>query len=177
MGAVHGRSGVTKAEKATAQPGRWAGAAGALEWPVMTSSSSAASDGLLITKVASLGPPLLGAALLNALYTRMATTALASLRAGAPVTLREPQSPCAFCHGDRAGLWREKPSRGRRPRQASGVMPSRGEVPLKGDMPVETSTGISPLRGASPREGITPTAWRGLQPREGLFLHKPALSP
>ena len=28
---VHGRSGVTKAEKATVQPGRWAGAAGALE--------------------------------------------------------------------------------------------------------------------------------------------------
>ena len=44
-------------------------------------------------------------------------------------------------------------------------------------MPVEVSTSISPLRGTSPREGITPTAWRGLPPREGLFLHKPALSP
>ena len=75
---------------------------------MVMSPSSAASDGLLITKVASLGPPLLGTALLNALYTRTATTALASLRAGTPVTLREVQSPCAFCHGDRVGLWREK---------------------------------------------------------------------
>ena len=57
MDTVHGGSGVTKAGKATVQPGRWASAAGALEWPLVTSPSSAASDGLLITKVASLGMP------------------------------------------------------------------------------------------------------------------------
>ena len=33
MDTVHGRSGITKAGKATVQPGRWAGTAGALEWP------------------------------------------------------------------------------------------------------------------------------------------------
>ena len=46
--------------------------------PTVTSPSSAAADGPLITKVASLGAPLLGAALLTALYTRMATTTLSS---------------------------------------------------------------------------------------------------
>ena len=104
MDVVHGRSGVTKARKATVQPGRWAGAAGPPEWPTVTSPSSAASDGLFITQVASLGPPLLGAALLTALYTRMATTTLSSSRFGASVTLRGTQSPCALCRGDRAGL-------------------------------------------------------------------------
>ena len=126
MDAVHGRSGVTKAEKTTVQPGRWAGAARALEWPMVTSLSSAASEGFLITKVASLGPPLLGAALLTASYTRMATTMLSSSRFGASVTLRGTQSPCALCRGDRAVLGRKKPSRGRTPRQALGVIPSRG---------------------------------------------------
>ena len=33
MDAVHGRSGVTKAGKATVQPGRWAGAGGAQDAP------------------------------------------------------------------------------------------------------------------------------------------------
>ena len=80
--------------------------------PTVTSPSSAAADAPLITKVASLAAPLLGAALLTALYTRMATTALASPRAGAPVTLQRTQSPCALCRGDRAGLARKEPSRG-----------------------------------------------------------------
>ena len=103
--------------------------------PTVTSSSSAAADGLLITKVASLGPPLLGAALLTALYTRMAMTTLSSSRFGAFVTLRRAQSPCALCRGDRAPLARKKPSRGWRPRQAFGVVPSRGEVPHQRENP------------------------------------------
>ena len=88
MDPVHGRDGVTKAGKATVQPGQWASAAGALERPSVTSSGSAASDGLLITKVASLGPPLLGAALLTALYMETATTVLASSRFGVSGTLQ-----------------------------------------------------------------------------------------
>ena len=64
--------------------------------PTVTSPSSAAADGLFITKVASLGAPLLGAVSLTALYMGMATVTLASLRAGAPVTLRRVQSPCAL---------------------------------------------------------------------------------
>ena len=100
--------------------------------PTVTSSSSAAADGLLITKVASLGPSLLGAALLTALYTEMATTTLASPRFVAFVTLRRTQSPCALCHRDRAPLAKEETSRSGKPRQALGVMPSRGEVSCRG---------------------------------------------
>ena len=76
------------------------------------------ADGSLITKVAILGAPLLGAALLTPLYTRMATVALASSRFGASVTLRGAQSPCALCRGDRAGLVRKETPRGWRPRRA-----------------------------------------------------------
>ena len=46
--------------------------------PTVTSPSSAAADGTLITREASLGAPLLGAALLTALYTETATATLSS---------------------------------------------------------------------------------------------------
>ena len=69
----------------------------------MTSSFSAAAGGLLITKVASTELPLLGAALLTALYTQTAKTALPSPSAA----LRAAQSPCApVVEAD--FLWREK---------------------------------------------------------------------
>ena len=59
--------------------------------------------------MAILGAPLLGAALLTALYMRMATAALPSLRADARVTLQRAQSPCALCRGSRAGFVEKEP--------------------------------------------------------------------
>ena len=61
---------------------------------------------------------LLGAALLTPLYIRMATVALLSPRAGAVVTLRRVQSPCALCRGGRASFERKEASRGKKPRRA-----------------------------------------------------------
>ena len=80
-------------------------------------------------------PPLLGAALLTALYTRTATAARASPRADA-------QSPCALCRGGRDSFARKEPSRGQGASRGSAwslaeseaafVMPSRGEAPREG---------------------------------------------
>ena len=92
------------------------------------------ADGLVITEMAILVAPSLGAVLLTALYTRVATAALSSPCVGAPVTLRRAQSPCALCRGDRAcfaGLqaslsllaWSLAES------WTTSEMPSRGEVP------------------------------------------------
>ena len=72
-------------------------------------------DGLLITRMAIPVAPLLGAALLTAVYTRTATAALSSPRVGAPVTLRRAQSPYALCRGDRACFM------GKEPREAGGL--------------------------------------------------------
>ena len=93
--------------------------------PTVTSSSLAAADGLLITKVATLAAPLLGAALLTALYTRMATTTLSSSRFGASVTLRRTQSPCALCRGDRAGFPKKET------REAGGLAEPLARCPLE----------------------------------------------
>ena len=81
--------------------------------------------------------------MLTALYTRLAMTALSSPRAGAPVTLRRAQSPCALCRGDRAHLVREEHREAgslAEPLARSLVaseMPSRGEVPRRGKNPRE----------------------------------------
>ena len=112
MGAVHGRSGVTKAEKPPSSQDGGPALQELWRCPTVMSPLSAASDGLLITEMASLGPPLLGATLLTALYTRMATTTLSSSRFGVSVTLRRTQSPCALCHGDRAGFPEKETPRG-----------------------------------------------------------------
>ena len=69
--------------------------------PTMTSPLECSGRCLLITKMAILVAPFLGAVLLTALYTGTATVALSSPRAGAPVTLWRAQSPCALCRGDR----------------------------------------------------------------------------
>ena len=72
--------GVTKAEKATVQPGRWTGAATARGGPHgdVVLGASGVADCPLSTKMAIHAAPLLGATLLTALYTEMATTALVS---------------------------------------------------------------------------------------------------
>ena len=86
----------------------------------------------------------------------MAPTALASPRAGTPVTLRRMQSPCALCRGDRAGFPKKETPRGWRPRRSFGLVPSRGEVPRRGKTLGEASPGMESLaRLGDPRQ-----AWR-----------------
>ena len=112
-GKVHGRgprqgAASPKLEK---PPSKQDGGLALLRWDV-SHGDVVAADGSLITKVAILGAPLLGAALLTPLYIRMATVALPSPRAGAVVTLRRVQSPCALCRGGRASFEGKEPSRG-----------------------------------------------------------------
>ena len=120
----------------------------------MTSPSSAAADGSLITKVASLGPPLLGASLLTPLYTRMATTTLSSSRFGASVTLRGAQSPCALCRGDRAGLVRKESPRGWRPRRAFWLDALSRRGPSPRVFPWRESPGLESLVLSGISEGL-----------------------
>ena len=54
---------------------------------------------------------------LTALYTRLATAASSSSRAGARVTLRRAQSPCALCSGAGACFHLKEPREGLNPRR------------------------------------------------------------
>ena len=111
------------------------------------SPSSAASDGLLVTKVASLGPPLLGAALLTALYTETATTASVITRWRARDSAADAEPMCALS-GRQSWLGEEKtPTRLEASPSILGVMPSRGEVPRQGRKPLARPR---KARGASP---------------------------
>ena len=135
MDAVHCRSGVIKAGKATVQPGRWAGAATARSGPY----------GVVVPVSSGGRPPyhqsgnpcssfpwrcFIDCFIHENGYDDAVVIALARL---------------GLCGGRRAQVrsvgetkhpWQgRKPSRGWRPRQAFRLMPSRGEVPRQGRNP------------------------------------------
>ena len=117
MDAVHGRSGVTKAEshRPTRTVGRRCSSFGVARGDVVLVSSITRS---LYHQSGKSWTSLAWRCFVYSFIHENGTTALASSCYGAPVTLREARSPCALCRGDRSRLVGRKSPRGRTPRRA-----------------------------------------------------------